>query len=210
MEDKRKLFDELIKKENKFSHSEIEDIWDIFNETRGNDIEAHMICYFSDALMCLDDKSLIEMMNKLFDANRDSGHLFLTVKEYCDWVIKECKEWKKRFTSYDLQEIIMNIYDNFVDSDNDIFSDDVFIFQTNEYIGDYDPCNIIPADRRDIEFTLHEYLCNNGDDAMDTTLSIALEYCDDDLMKLWYDCCDIIVPIYDKWQEKLAELEEED
>lgn len=32
--------------------------------------------------------------------------------------------------------------------------------------------------------------------------------CDDDLMKLWYDCWDTIVPIYDKWQEKLEEMKE--
>ena len=199
----REVFDELFKNENRFSHAEVEDIWNIFTEARGNDIEAHMICYFSDALMCLDDKSLIEMMNKMFDANRDSCHLFLTVEEYCNWVIKECKEWKKRFTPYDLQEIIMNIHDNFDDGDNDIFDDSVFIFQQNECVGDCDPCNIMPGDRDDVESELIEYLCYN-DDAM----SIALEYCDDDLMKLWYGCCDIIVLIYDKWQEKLEEMEE--
>lgn len=205
MEKERALFDELIKNEKEFSHAEIEDIWNIFNEAKGGDVEDYMNQYFSDVSMGLDDKSFIEMMNKVFYANRDSCHLFLTVEEYCDWVIKECKKWKKRFTPYDLQEIIMNIHDNF-DDDNDIFDDSVFIFQQNECVGDYDPCNIMPGDRDGVESLLIGYLSMNSDD----TMSVILEYCDDDLMKLWYDCCDIIVFIYDKWQEKLEEMEEEE
>lgn len=208
MKDEREVFDELIKNKNEFSHSEIEDIWDTFNEAKSGDIEAYIGQCFTDVLMGLDNKTLIEMMNKVFDANRDSGRLFLTVEEYCNWVIKECEEYKRGFTPYNLQEVIMNIHDNFYDNDKDIFDDSTFILQTNEYNGDYDPCNIVPADRRDINFILYEYLCNNGDNAMDITLSIALEYCDDDLMKLWYDCWDTIVPIYDKWQEKLEEMKE--
>lgn len=201
MEKAREVFDELMKNENRFSQAEVEDIWDIFTETNGEDIEAHMIWYFADASMYLDDKSLIEMMNKIFDVSRDSVHLFLTVENYCKWVIGECSKYQKGFTPYNLQEIIMNIHDNF--DDDDIFDDGTFIFQQTEN-GEYNPCNIMPADEADIESLLFEYLSMNGEDAM----GVVLEYCDDDLMKLWYDSWDVIVPIYEEWQEKLEEMEE--
>lgn len=203
MEKAREVFDELLENENRFSHAEIEDIWDIFTEAKDGDVEDYMNQYFSDVSWGLDDKSFVEMMNKIFDVSKDSCHLFLTVEDYCKWVIGECYKLKKGFTPYNLQEIIMNIHDNF--GYDDIFDDGTFIFQQTEN-GDYDPCNIMPADKSDVESLLTEYLAMNGEDAM----SVVLEYCDDDLMKLWYDCWDIIIPIYEKWQEKLAEREEEE
>jgi len=203
MEKAREVFDELIKNENKFSNMEVEYIWDIFNEAEGEDIEVYMNQYFTDALTLFDDKTLIEGMNKIFDVCRDSCHLFLTVEDYCNWVIGECNKWKSGFTPYNLNEIIMNIHDNF--DDDDIFDDGTFIFQQTEN-GDYDPCNIMPVDRCDIESILFEYLSENGDDAMD----VVSGYCDDDKMKLWCDHWDVIAPLYEEWQSRLEEMEEEE
>lgn len=205
MKDEREVFDELIKK-NKYSplYNNREDIWEMFEEVNGEDIECHMHQYFVKNLMDnLFDNELVEMMNKIFDENQTSYHLFRTVEEYCNWVIDNVAyECGHPFSPYNLQCIIMSIHDNF-DEYNDIFDDDIFILQTSDY-NDFTPCNIEPINREDIESLLGGNLID------ESVINIAMEYYDDTTAKLWYDHYDIISPLYEEWIAKLEELEEEE
>ena len=201
MKDEREVFDELIKYNSRLLDYKNE-IWEMFDFSNidGNFIEASMNNYFVDQLMqYLSDKNLVKMINEIFEENGTYSHLFRTVEEYCKWVMNECRN---TFSAYDLETIIMNIHDNF--DDDDIF--DVFIYQTGEYgVRDQTPCNIEKADRCDIDTIMSEIGVGIDDEVM----SIVLEYCYDDIMKVWYEYHDEIVSLYEEWLDKVGELEEE-